>query len=61
MGSVYRVLWIRKALWIVLFQTINIVRNVQNTLDAPEHFKLPYFYVHSSLRWSFIANPQFAL
>ena len=29
MGYVYRVLWILKALWIVLAETINILKNVQ--------------------------------
>ena len=29
MGFVYRVLWILKALWIVLSETINILRDLQ--------------------------------
>ena len=31
MGIVYWVLWILEALWIVLWETIDILQNLQNT------------------------------
>ena len=45
---------ILKALWIVLSETINILRNLQQTKI------LPYVYVYSSLQWSFNADLQYA-
>ena len=50
MGFVYRVLWILKALWIVLSETVNILRNLQKTkyFRAPKNFTIGV-YVHTSL------------
>ena len=53
MGLIYRVLWILQALWIVLFETINVLRKLQqqqqqNIFGMPPKI-LPLVYVHSSL------------
>ena len=47
-----------KALWIVLSETINILRNLQK--NAPESFTIGLYNVQSSLQWSFIVDLQSA-
>ena len=50
MGFVYRVAWVLKALWIILSETINILRKfAKNNIFGMPPKILPYTYVHSSL------------
>ena len=61
MAFVNRVLWILKALWIVLSETLNILRNLQQEQQIRGEGVLrilPSVYVHNSLQWSFIVDPQ---
>ena len=50
MGFVYRVLWVVKALWIVLSETINILRNLQKQtfLGCPREFCHMFIYIAPS-------------
>ena len=67
MGFIYRldgVLWILKALWVVLFEPINILRNLwknNNTIfGMPRDFYRRIMYIARS-KWYFIAYPHTAL
>ena len=50
MGFVYRVVWVLKALWIYLSETINSLRKLHNTniFGMPQKI-IPLSYVYSSL------------
>ena len=50
MGFVYRVLWNLKALWIVWFETIYILMNLQNTniFGMPQTFYHRFVYIAPS-------------
>ena len=53
MGFVYRVLWILKALWIVLSETINILRNLHKkkrtySFGMPQEFYHRFMYIAPS-------------